>query len=561
VPVMLAYPESGGNGIGFVELPNTVGIDMTPNIRDRQRLGRAFETWPAAGIAITEGYLFREGYVYMAVQWDKAVTDVMGPQPPDGSVRRRLSYGSIERAADRYEIMRAAARWLREPSAFVTSGAPALAPQEHVIGYGFSQSGALPYSFLDERLNEDPEGKLYSDGLLPHGVGNYRYPIIEEFPYWGDDIPSGRALPGGAKVLALEMETDVQVFGAYYARDPDHGTEDEDPHHVMWELAGVSHLPQTYSAIDRRRAYSPQNPIDFRSVTRAAIHQLTRWVVDGTEPYPFALRRATDRGSSSRRSTAPCGSSLRAHRRVRGSGFPSGRSGVRRRPALPEALSDRGRGRRGPGSSPSHRPDDELPGIDLVIGAQVYGGTAELDLRLLPCYIRGAIQQVGRIVSRKGRTEEDVPLTRAADVLAVCSSHAQAGIGGRAVHRCGRVGDTAGGEGGQDETGDRERVRFDSHLLLQVNGWGGFAATGPPSLIAAEGCGRLTVPTEVGSDVGNRCAVPHLPPPITRVSMSSAGSRIVVQPSGTKRRGSTGCPPGRRAARRADASACRCATR
>lgn len=286
VPIMLAYPESGGNGVGFVELPNTVGIGMTPNIRDMPRLGRTFETWPPPGLSITKGYLFREGYVYMAVQWDKAVTDVMGPEPPDGYTRRRLSYGSIERAADRYEIMRAAARWLREPSAFVTAGAPALSPQEHVIGYGFSQAGGLTYSFLEERLNEDPEGSVYYDGFLPHGVGNYRYPIIDEFPYWGDDIPSERALPGVAKVLALEMETDVQVFGTYHARDRNHGTDDEDPNHVLWELAGVSHLPQPYMAIDQRREYSPQNPIDFRSVTRAAIHHLTRWIVNGTEPPP-----------------------------------------------------------------------------------------------------------------------------------------------------------------------------------------------------------------------------------------------------------------------------------
>jgi hypothetical protein len=91
---------------------------------------------------------------------------------------------------------------------------------------------------------------------------------------------------GDAKVLALEMETDVQVFGAYYARDPHHGTDDEDPNHVMWELAGVSHLPQPYVPFDQRRGYSPQNPIDFRSVTRAAIHHLTRWVAAGTEPPP-----------------------------------------------------------------------------------------------------------------------------------------------------------------------------------------------------------------------------------------------------------------------------------
>jgi hypothetical protein len=158
VPIMLAYPETGGNRVGFVDLPNTVGIGMTPNIRDMRRLGRAFETWPPPGLSITEGYLFREGYAYMAVQWDKAVTDVMGPEPPDGYTRRRLSYGSIERAADRYEIMRAAARWLREPSACVTAGAPALSPQEHVIGYGFSQAGGLPYRRCEGARSGDGDG-------------------------------------------------------------------------------------------------------------------------------------------------------------------------------------------------------------------------------------------------------------------------------------------------------------------------------------------------------------------------------------------------------------------
>ncbi len=302
VPIRLAYPESGGNGVAIVEpamtpffwdevwtndagLAHDCGRGINPTLcEDGVTEGRLLENMiPTYMDRIAGSHLFSEGYVVMDVQWDKTVTEQMGAETPDGTQRRRLAYGTIEEGRDRWDIISDASLWLRDPAAFTGHGAPGLEAQDYVIGHGLSATGAFWRTFVFQGLNEASDGRPIYDGFLL--LGSTAFCFIE-----GEDPPNYVAglepCPGGppageAKVLKLEPESEYQYLLAALTRDPGN----ENPNQVTWDLPGVSHLSPTMFDMTGRGAVR-QNPADWNPVVRAGIHHLTNWVVDGTEPPP-----------------------------------------------------------------------------------------------------------------------------------------------------------------------------------------------------------------------------------------------------------------------------------
>jgi len=96
VPIVLIKADGPGNGFGVVDVPNTVyfvfyNFEMCrrpPELpagmythlwcgNGEGGLRLANQIYPLAWQS-TEDYLFKQGYTYMAVQWDRAVTEHYG---------------------------------------------------------------------------------------------------------------------------------------------------------------------------------------------------------------------------------------------------------------------------------------------------------------------------------------------------------------------------------------------------------------------------------------------------------------------------------------------------
>ena len=75
VPAVIIYPRHGhGNGVGVVDWLTTSFYHFFPATTDANTIQFTRLT--------TENYLFEEGYTYLSIQWDKAITEIFG--------RRRL---------------------------------------------------------------------------------------------------------------------------------------------------------------------------------------------------------------------------------------------------------------------------------------------------------------------------------------------------------------------------------------------------------------------------------------------------------------------------------------
>jgi hypothetical protein len=128
VPVVLMYPDRQPNDFGFVDIVNSAAFAV---YKEGEAPGGKRSVYYDGDIVFSD-YLRRAGFTYMAVQWARMVTDVLG-----------ADYGVIEDGRDGYEIVKDAARFLRQPGP--QEGAVPFQPHAvgHVIGYGFSQTAAL----------------------------------------------------------------------------------------------------------------------------------------------------------------------------------------------------------------------------------------------------------------------------------------------------------------------------------------------------------------------------------------------------------------------------------
>ena len=277
VPVVLMYPDRNPNGFGFVDVVNSA--DFTAYKEGEAPAGKRSIYY--VGDIIFSDYLRREGFTYIAVQWSRMVTYVLG-----------ADYGVIENGLDGYEIVKDAARFLREPSKF--EGAVPFRPKAvgRVTGFGQSQTAALLREFVRSGQNRERGGALTFEGILA-GVGagmctslnNDETPLPEPGPTnptFQKRVSCGGPLPEDGKYIAIESESDIGtrpgsgLFGGYLAR---HQT----PSFRQYELAGVAHIAP--DIVDLRVfGATRQNPVSFRPVFKAMLHNLVEWIASGTAP-------------------------------------------------------------------------------------------------------------------------------------------------------------------------------------------------------------------------------------------------------------------------------------
>lgn len=279
VPAVIIYPERcRGNGVGVVDWLNSAFYHFFPPTTE---LGTHQFT-----LLATENYLFEQGYTYLSIQWDKAVTEIFGPAPPsDGQPHNHLLYGSIDRSADAWEILLDAARLLKNPSAYPAGRRPARV--ETVLSSGYSQGAGAQLELVAENL--DPT-RVY-DGHLVQMIGRAcfkREDLAPHFGFFGDCGP----LPtrgNHAPVIVLASETDMLIFhptvlgfgkSAFFTRNAGNRNWRQ------YEMAGISHLPGTILPL----GVANQNTADARPVFRAAFRNLTRWTHGNDRLEPPAAR-------------------------------------------------------------------------------------------------------------------------------------------------------------------------------------------------------------------------------------------------------------------------------
>ena len=279
VPAVIIYPERcRGNGVGVVDWLNSAFYHFFPPTTE---LGTYQFT-----LLATENYLFEQGYTYVSIQWDKAVTEIFGPTAPDdGQPHNHLVYGSIDRSADAWEILLDAARLLKDPRAYPAGRRPA--PVETVLSSGYSQGAAAQLELLAEDL--DPT-RVY-DGHLIQMIGSAcfkRDDVPPHFGFFGDCSPLP-AHGNHAPVIVLASETDMLIYhptvlgfgkSAFFTRNAGNRNWRQ------YEMAGISHLPEPILPL----GIPNQNTADARPIFRAAFRSLTRWSHGNDRHKPPAAR-------------------------------------------------------------------------------------------------------------------------------------------------------------------------------------------------------------------------------------------------------------------------------
>ena len=215
-------------------------------------------------------YLHRNGYTYMAFGWNKRVTDFFGDNPPRRQ-DRALAYGTIERGSDGNEILKDAARIIRDIQPWKRFAVST------VLGVGHSQTGMRLSGFARAGHNQ-ADGELLYDGFLTSGQGGRCSQMTDVEPALHLSAPCFGPTPADqGKVIVVQMETDLPFFRGGTVRA-------ETSTYRVYEFAGISHIPAPYFPLAGEFNATRQNPADMAPGYRAAIANLVSWVVDGVEP-------------------------------------------------------------------------------------------------------------------------------------------------------------------------------------------------------------------------------------------------------------------------------------
>jgi len=285
VPLVLIFPDDGGNGVGVVDVPNSVfhwGTGFVPDPDGTLQLTRQ----------ATDGFLFDEGYTYASVQWNKEVTDLFADDP-GAADQNHLASGSIERTSDAWHILRDAAGFLRDPSPLVGLDGRGPAVVDTVLSSGYSQTGTLMQAFVFGGENA-VGGEIAFDGHLI-GTGGFSCGLVLDegtaandaaVPLW-DTVPCdpGAAPPADGSVsVAIITEATAGFLGApRFAEEPAHWRQ--------YELAGVAHTNPAITPDGPLMLSENRNPVVHVPVFRAALANLARWASDG-EPAPPSVHLA-----------------------------------------------------------------------------------------------------------------------------------------------------------------------------------------------------------------------------------------------------------------------------
>ena len=194
--------------------------------------------------------------------------------------------------------------------------------------YGVSQTGRMLRTFIYLGLNQDEEGRLVYDGLLPHVAGgrrgefNHRYaqPSQQHTPGFGHLFPFAddpmtdpfterteglldrlRTAASIPKIVYTNSSAEYWRGDASFVHVDAAGQADlpPTPESRLYHFAGTQHspgsLPQgTGRGSDGSVGRYPYSVVDYRPLLRAALINLDRWVSQGVEPPPNCHPRLDD---------------------------------------------------------------------------------------------------------------------------------------------------------------------------------------------------------------------------------------------------------------------------
>ena len=266
VPATKLSPIGKCNETAIVDVVNSVTFEFPATAE----LGHI--VIPAARVFLGDdliaGRRTGKGFTYLAVQWNKLVTD-------------ETATGSIVQGTDGYAILAAAAEHLRDQGLDDGSTRCRI---EYVLGFGWSQTGKLLAHMLTDRSNSGPWGQIFDGMFLGVAGGRCRSLTDEAFPwsYHNCGEPPRDHVP----VVAYNTQSEIELsLGNGALRTPS-----EDLH--IYDMAGISHIDAQFlpfATIFADLAASAgfefmQNPVSVIPGVRATFWALYQQVAHAKRP-------------------------------------------------------------------------------------------------------------------------------------------------------------------------------------------------------------------------------------------------------------------------------------
>ncbi len=201
---------------------------------------------------------------------------------------------------------------------------------DYAHAFGASQSGRFLRTYIYYGMNNDEQGRMALDGIIPHVAGGMRgefnlrfgqpskdvcYIIPELFPFADTEVTDPVTGASGSLLTRLEESGNVPkiVFtntsAEYWRGDAalihtDFGSMDdaaESDNVRRYHFAGTMHgsgtfPPQPVRAMDGLKGQLPYNAVDYSPLQRAILNNLDRWVRGGEEAPP-SMHPSLDEGT------------------------------------------------------------------------------------------------------------------------------------------------------------------------------------------------------------------------------------------------------------------------
>ena len=212
----------------------------------------------------------------------------------------------------------------RDFTSWLRHAPDSLAPVDHTIGFGSSQSGRFLRTFFYYGFNADEQGRRVLDGAMVHIAGAAQLSLNQrgaqptsltmyaatQFPYAtaAERDPVTRRVDGlfengrAAKTQPKVMFTNtaVEYWGGGRAAALIHTTADGKrdlalpPNVRAYFLTGAQHGPAPFPAPAETAGQQPSNPLEYWWTMRALLVAMTDWVTRGVEPPASQVPRLAD---------------------------------------------------------------------------------------------------------------------------------------------------------------------------------------------------------------------------------------------------------------------------
>ena len=209
-------------------------------------------------------------------------------------------------------------------------GNPVAGTIDYAHAFGSSQSGRFLRTYIYYGMNDDEQGRMALDGIMPHVAGGMRgefnlrfgqpskdvcYIIPELFPFADTELADPVTGDTGSLIARMEERGSVpkimftNTSAEYWRGDAalihtnfaEMRDADESENARRYHFAGTMHgsgtfPPQTIRVMDGLKGQLPYNAVDYAPIQRALLTALDEWVRDGVEPPP-SLHPSLDHGT------------------------------------------------------------------------------------------------------------------------------------------------------------------------------------------------------------------------------------------------------------------------